>query len=70
MLAAYKGQIYIDLPYNPKEKRCKLLATFLEMPDGTTRWPGVKLWLLPLAAANRNAHHDKLGFWDEWAETF
>lgn len=70
VLNAYKGQIYIDLPYDPEERRCRLLEEFLETPDGVSRWPGAKLWLVPLAIAKENAHHDAPGFWDDWAEHF
>ena len=69
-LNAYSGQIYIDLPYDPNEKRCKLLEEFMALPGDAPRWPGAKLWLVPLEVAKANAHHDKPGFWDEWTETF
>ena len=69
-LTAYNGEIYIDLPYDPKEKRCRLLEEFMALPGDAPRWPGAKLWLVPLEVAKANAHHDKPGFWDEWAETF
>jgi hypothetical protein len=31
---------------------------YFENPDGTMRLPGVAFWLLPLATAMKNAHHD------------
>ncbi|MEX8497831.1 hypothetical protein, partial [Leptothrix ochracea] len=70
VMASYAGQIYIDLPYEPQNPRCREILDFFEHPDGSMKDPAVALWLLRLASAMRNAHHDEPGFWDRWAERF
>ena len=69
-LEAYRGQFYIDVPYDKKEPDYIKICEYLENKDGSPRIPGVIFCYLPLDDALKNKHHDKPGFWDEWAEKF
>jgi hypothetical protein len=70
VMASYRGQIYIDIPFDPGLPAYQTLAEFLELPDGTGRFPGVGFHYLPLDVAMQNAHHDEPGFWEKWADGF
>ena len=65
---SYRGQLYIDLPYDSELPIFQQLTAFLEKPDGSTRIPGVKLMCCTLEQAMVNAFHDEPGFWERWAE--
>lgn len=70
VLAPYRGQIYLDVPYDESlDDYCKL-RDFLEYPDGSIRHPGVRFYGLTLEQAMENAEHDTPGFWERWAENF
>jgi len=60
----YKGQIYIDMPYDQTDELCNKLEGYLENQDGSPKLPDVYLWLYPLEMAMKNAEHDEPGFWD------
>jgi hypothetical protein len=68
--AGYRGQIYIDVPFDDNDLTYQKLREFLENPDGTMKIPGVDFCYLPLDHAMKNAHHDEPGFWERWAENF
>jgi hypothetical protein len=70
MMVSYRGQIYIDIPFDLSSPKYQALAEFLEFPDGTSRFPEVGFHYLPLDVAMRNAHHDEPGFWEKWADQF
>lgn len=70
LMMSYRGQIYIDLPFDVDLPSFKKLDEFLSLPDGTGRFPGVGFHYLPLDVAMQNAHHDEPGFWEKWAEKF
>lgn len=67
---SYRGQLYIDLPYDSELPVFQQLTAFLEKPDGSTRIPGVKFLYCTLEQAMVNAFHDEPGFWERWAESF
>lgn len=67
---SYRGQLYIDLPYDSELLVFQQLTAFLERADGSTRIPGVKFLHCTLEQAMVNAFHDESGFWDRWAENF
>jgi hypothetical protein len=69
-LLAYRGQIYIDLCYDPLDPGYSALAQYLELPDGSMRFPTATFCMLELQVAMTNAEHDEPGFWARWAETF
>ena len=69
-MTSYRGQIYIDLPFEPSSAEFKSLEAFLEFPDGKSRFEDVTFFYLPLAKAMENVAHDEPGFWDRWAENF
>ena len=68
MVLGYQGQIYVDLPYDEADPVYRVVADYLETPDGELRRPGVSFWLMTLAAAMKNAHHDEPGYWEMRAE--
>lgn len=70
--ASYRGQLYIDLPYNETDPVYKKLSYYLENRNGEIRkqFRKTKFWLLSLELAMKNAHHDEPEFWEKWAETF
>ncbi|HZW13949.1 MAG TPA: hypothetical protein VFF81_12255 [Noviherbaspirillum sp.] len=65
---SYRGQIYIDVPFDESDPTYRKLRDYLERPDGTMRYEDARFCYLPLAAAMQNAHHDAPGFWEKWAE--
>jgi hypothetical protein len=69
-ILGYRGQIYIDLPFDRSLATYQQLVAFLENPDGSMRLPGAVFAYVPLAMAMKNAEHDEEGFWDKWVEDF
>ena len=69
-MMGYRGQPYIDLPYDKSCPAFQKLAAFLENPDGTMRYPEVFFIYCSLDKAMENAAHDEPGFRDRWAENF
>ena len=69
LMMGYRGQIYIDLPFDTKLPAFQALQTFLENPDGSMRYRGVFFVYCSLNKAMENATHDAPGFWDRWAES-
>ena len=67
---SYRGQLYIDLPFDEKNKKYQLLDKHLSNEDNTPKIPGVLFFYLPLKVAMKNSHHDEPGFWEKWAENF
>ncbi len=67
---SYRGQLYIDVPYDENEPDYIKVRDYLENADGSFRIPGVLFCYLPLDYALKNKHHDEPGFWDELAEKF
>jgi hypothetical protein len=69
-MESYRGEIYIDVPYDENNPTYIQVRDYLENPDGSSRIPGLIFYLLPLEIAMRNKHHDEPGFWENWAEKF
>ncbi len=69
-MESYRGEIYIDVPYDENNPTYIQVRDYLENPDGSSRIPGLIFYLLPLEIAMRNKHHDEPGFWESWAENF
>jgi len=67
-MTPHAGQIYIDVPYDETDSVYQKVLRYLETPDGSSRLPGVRLFVLKLHIAMENVHHDEPGFWDRWAE--
>ncbi len=67
---AYRGQIYIDLPFDENNEQYNLLDKHLMNEDNTPKIKGVNFYYLTLEIAMKNAHHDEPGFWEKWAEEF
>ncbi|MDO8263276.1 MAG: hypothetical protein Q7T21_08615 [Gallionella sp.] len=68
LIMGYRGQLYIDLPYDKSLPAFQALEAFLEFPDGHMRFPEVTFFYCPLDKAMENAAHDEPGFWERWAE--
>lgn len=67
-IGAYTGDVYVDVPFDPGNEAYRQVKEFLEYPDGTSKIEGARFSYLPLAIAMTNSHHDKPGFWEEWAK--
>jgi|SRR3954469_1019550 len=48
-MEAYRGQIYVDVPFDLQNMDCKKLIGYFENSDGTMRMPDVTLCCLPLS---------------------
>jgi len=70
VMCGYRGQIYIDVPFDTVNPVFQKLSGYLETPDGEMKISGVVFCYLPLEMAMQNAHYDEPGFWDRWAENF
>ena len=70
LIESYRGQIYLDVPYDEKDKKYIQLKNYLENSDGSPRILGVIFYLLPLEIAMKNKHHDEPDFLDEIPENF
>jgi hypothetical protein len=66
----YRGQIYLDIPYDENNSEYILARDYLENPDGSFRFEPAIWWYIPLEVAMENAHHDEPGYWDKWVEDF
>jgi hypothetical protein len=69
-MASYRGQVYLDVPFDKGLPLYQKLEAYLEYPDGTMRFETVQFYALSLQHAMKNAHHDEPGFWEKWAEEF
>lgn len=70
LMVGYHGQLYVDLPFDESVPAFQALQAFLELPDGSMRFPEVTIFYCPLDMAMENAAHDEPGFWQRWAESF
>ena len=70
LMMGYRGQIYIDLPFDESLPAFQVVQNFLELPDGSMRFPEATFSFCPLDKAMENAAHDEPGFWEHWAENF
>jgi len=60
----YRGQIYIDVPFDASNTVYQKLCNFLEFPDGKMRFSDAWFFYETLEHANENKHHDIPGFWE------
>ena len=70
VMRSYAGAIVIDVPFDETDSQYRKLQAFLEHADGTSRFDDVRFFVVSLALAMKNAHHDEPGFWDRWADHF
>ena len=70
LMMGYRGQLYIDLPFDTTLTDFLALQAFLENPDGSMRHSGVFFIYCNLKKAMENAAHDEPGFWDRCTENF
>ena len=70
LMVGYRGQIYIDIPFDEKDERYCQVRSLLENPDGTMKHADVTFCYLPLADAMKNACHDEHGFGEHRGNRF
>lgn len=70
LMMGYRGRLYIDLPFDKSLPAFQALTAFLELPDGSMRFPEATLFYCPLDKAMENAAHDEPRFWARLAENF
>jgi hypothetical protein len=70
LMIGYRGEIYIDVPFDESDESYRKVRDYLENSDGSMKFKGATFCYLPLAKAMENAHHDEPGFWEKWAEDF
>jgi hypothetical protein len=68
LMMSYRGQIYLDLPYDAELPLYRQVEEFLEDTEGKMRFDTVRFYYLPLEIAMQNAYQDEPGYWEEWAE--
>ena len=62
----YMGELYIDLPYDESNSEYMKVQNYLENPDGSLKFEGIRFLHLPLEVAMQNKHHDESGYWDDF----
>lgn len=70
IFSSYRGQIYIDIPYDENDAEFMKLSNYLEHPDGSCKIEGVIFCCLSVQHAMRNQHHDEPVFWEKLIEEF
>ena len=71
--SSYKGQIYIDVPYDVNDPTYQKLADYLEDGNNNVKpefGEHTKFYYITLEQCMTNAYHDEPGFWEKWADTF
>ncbi len=63
-------EIFVDVSFDEHDARHRAVQAFLEHPDGSMRFDNVGFFVVGLALAMKNAHHDQPGVWNRWAENF
>ncbi len=63
-MECYRGQLYVDVPFDKNDPDYQKVENLLENEDGTMKFSQVLFFYLPLEAAMQNAHHDEPGYWD------
>lgn len=69
-MMGYRGQLYIDVPYDRSLPAFQAVEALLEFSDGRMRFPDATFCYCPLDKAMTNAAHDEPGFWERWADNF
>ena len=71
IMASWRGQVYLAVPYDDALPAYQILRDFLEHADGTGRHAGVRFMVISLATAARNAMHDEPGYLENiWGQVF
>lgn len=66
--SSYRGQLYIDVPFDKNNADYQKIENLLEHEDGTMKLPGVRFCYLPLEAAMKYAYSDEPGYWDRYGD--
>lgn len=61
---SYRGQIYIDIPYDKADPMFRKVESSLENSDGSMKFEGAWFCYFPLDVCMKNAHHDLPGYWE------
>lgn len=64
-IEAYRGQVYLDTPFDQNLDSYRGLCSFLEHDDGSVRHTGIRFLIMSLDSAMKNAAHDAPGFWEQ-----
>lgn len=67
-MGSYRGQIYVDLPWDESLPAYKALEAYLQSSDDSMRFPEATFQVCMLEDAMRNEAHDEPGFWERRAE--
>lgn len=67
---SYRGQIYIDVPFNRADRKYLEVEALLENADGTMKFDTAWFIGYSLEHCMRNAHHDAPGFWERLMDEF
>lgn len=68
---SYRGQLYIDVPFDESSPEYLTVKEHLENTDGSPCFLGIVFCFLPLDLAMKNKHHDEPGYWEEkWKGDF
>lgn len=66
----YRGQVYLDVPFDENLPLYQELRNYLEHSDGSMKHPDVRFMVMTLDRAMQNSEHDEPGFWTRWADQF
>lgn len=67
---SYRGQIYIDVPFDRADPQYQEVEALLENVDGTAKFEAACLNVYSLEYCMKNEHHDEPGFWDRFFAEF
>lgn len=65
-IEGYRGQIYLDTPFDEQLASYRELRSFLEHDDGSAKHLGLRFMVMSLEYAMENAAHDAPGFWEQF----
>lgn len=65
-IEGYRGQIYLETPFDDNLDSYRELRSFLEHDDGSVKHVGIRFLVMPRDFAMKNATHDAPGFWEQF----
>ena len=66
VMECYNGQLYIDVPFDDNDPNYIKVRDFLEYPDGTVKFEGLKFYNVPYILAMKLSYTDDPDFWDDF----
>lgn len=64
LLESYRGQLYLDMPFDKSNPDYQKIENLLENEDGSPKFPEVGFFYVKLKDAMKNTHHDEPGYWE------